>query len=361
MKRIASSLFLISLAFIPVSAIAQIADTSPLTRGEAAKILLQLRAPKLPDIANMGQFPDVKKGDPHEKYLLYAEKLGILTEDEKGFLHPESLVSRALLLKMITLTFGLTTHTPYAYSDVPAYSWCAPYAGVAFRFSLFPKNATAMLRPESTVTREEARRMVQTIIDAKGMPQNQPDLSISTAQSDYNVTIYQKISTEQEQIPSIKPAVATPVFPSLSERPTVTAVKDRVIALANAERIKRNLPLLHPDAFLNQSAQKYAEELLSKNFFSHVSPNGQTLKDRMEKSGYYNPSYQEECFCIQRFVVGENLARGQKTADEVVADWMKSPSHRDALLNPQFSDIGVGVAAGIWVQHFGGVWHKGEE
>lgn len=54
--------------------------------------------------------------------------------------------------------------------------------------------------------------------------------------------------------------------------------------------------------------------------------------------------------------LGENLARGQERAAEVVRDWMDSPPHKENLLNPRFRRIGVGVAEGhgdrFWAQAF---------
>ena len=42
-------------------------DADPLTRGQAAKLLLQIRAPVLPPVKNSGNFADVPKGAPNEK------------------------------------------------------------------------------------------------------------------------------------------------------------------------------------------------------------------------------------------------------------------------------------------------------
>jgi uncharacterized protein YkwD len=57
-------------------------------------------------------------------------------------------------------------------------------------------------------------------------------------------------------------------------------------------------------------------------------------------------------------VVGENLAAGQPTPERAFTDWMNSPSHRDNILDPRFTELGVGVRFGgeygvYWVQEFG--------
>jgi uncharacterized protein YkwD len=59
--------------------------------------------------------------------------------------------------------------------------------------------------------------------------------------------------------------------------------------------------------------------------------------------------------------VGENIALGQLTVDEVMDSWMKSPEHRENILDRDYRDLGVGLALGesragfrtLWVQTFG--------
>jgi uncharacterized protein YkwD len=122
----------------------------------------------------------------------------------------------------------------------------------------------------------------------------------------------------------------------------------------NAERSKRGLGILKRNPQLESSAQLYAKTMAAQGFFGHVSPSGETLKDRMQKSGFYQPFFQADCFCIARFVMGENLGKGQRTPFEVVRDWMQSTAHRETLLDAQFTDTGIGLSGGVWVEHFGG-------
>ncbi|MDD4319131.1 MAG: CAP domain-containing protein [Candidatus Peribacteraceae bacterium] len=357
--RIASAAFLLLLAGTG-TAHAQTNDNALLTRGEAAMLLLQLRVETMPSIVNDGRLRDLKKGHAFERYVLAAERFGILTADAQGAIRPDGTVTRAAFVKMITLTFGLTTRTPYLYKDVPALSWFAPYAGIASRYALFGSNEDGKLYPDRQLTHGEAKRILQSLIDCQAIKTLLTNKPVSGAQSAYGLQIYQKISTQEQELVRVNGERKAPTYLALSERPSIASVKQQVIDLVNAERQKLNIPPLHPDVVLNTSAQAYAEEMLKQNFFGHVNPSGKTLKDRMEKAGYYSTAYQT-CFCIQKFLVGENLARGQKTAQEVVGDWMKSPSHKEVLLNPAFTDTGIGVAAGVWVQHFGGVKHKNEE
>jgi uncharacterized protein YkwD len=49
---------------------------------------------------------------------------------------------------------------------------------------------------------------------------------------------------------------------------------------------------------------------------------------------------------------GENIARGQGTAEEVMVQWMNSPGHRANILEKSFNRMGAGECDGYWVQLF---------
>lgn len=126
-------------------------------------------------------------------------------------------------------------------------------------------------------------------------------------------------------------------------------VRSEMLARANAERATAGLPPLVLDARLNDAAQRHAEDMLLRSYYSHSSPEGSSPGDRVRKSGY-TPR-----------LVGENIARGALSVNEVMDNWMASREHRKNLLHPGFTDLGVGVAVGrnsvgytvLWVQSFG--------
>ena len=360
MKKFACTACLLSLVFITQASFAAGNPAALLTRAEAVAILLQARTPTLPQIANVGQFPDVQAGQWYEKYMLAGQRFGIVTADSKGLLHPEGSVSRAAFTKMITLTFGLTTHTTYTYSDIPAYAWFAPYIGIASRYRLFASDTdSSLFHPDNPISYDEAKLALQSMVNNQAIPSNIQPL-ISADQAKYKLKIYQTISTtkaEYVRLPASESdsSSSQPALLTALGRPNIAAIKDRIVQLVNEQRLKKNLSPLHPDMYLMTSAQKYSDAMMAQGFFGHISPSGETLQNRMENSGYYNPALEKLCACVRRYVVGENIARGQKTAEEVMDAWMKSPSHRDAIMNPSFTEIGIGVSAGIWVEHFGGM------
>jgi len=82
--------------------------------------------------------------------------------------------------------------------------------------------------------------------------------------------------------------------------------------------------------------------MASRDYFSHDTPEGVTFDQRIKKAGYATPG-------------GENIAKGQRTAQQVMTDWMNSAGHKANILNCKFTVIGVGVntTAWTWTQDFG--------
>lgn len=129
---------------------------------------------------------------------------------------------------------------------------------------------------------------------------------------------------------------------------TLARMKTLVIRYSNAERSQAGAGPLSADAVLELTAQKHAEDMRDRNFFSHVSPSGGTLESRLREQKYFDAT----CNC--RLLAAENIAKGYRDAAEVVQAWMDSPGHRKNLLHPQYSRIGIGIADTYWVQVFGG-------
>ena len=82
--------------------------------------------------------------------------------------------------------------------------------------------------------------------------------------------------------------------------------------------------------------------MVDQHFFAHVSPNGATLTDRLEVSGYLAVP--------GGWTVGENIAWGESylaSPDRIVQAWMDSPPHRENILSSDFEEIGLGIVTGV--------------
>jgi uncharacterized protein YkwD len=81
--------------------------------------------------------------------------------------------------------------------------------------------------------------------------------------------------------------------------------------------------------------------MADKNYFSHVSADGDRLTDRLDQANFIPRS--------DRWRAGENLAAGRGHAgspEEIVSGWMQSRDHRINLLDPGFTMVGIAVARG---------------
>ncbi len=118
----------------------------------------------------------------------------------------------------------------------------------------------------------------------------------------------------------------------------------QVLTLVNKERAKAGLKPLANDWEVARVARIKSQDMSLYRYFSHKSPRYGSPFDMLKKFG------------IKYRTAGENIAQGQRSAAEVMAAWMASPGHRQNILNPAFTHIGVGFEAGdednIWTQMF---------
>lgn len=121
---------------------------------------------------------------------------------------------------------------------------------------------------------------------------------------------------------------------------SMNALSAQVFALVNEERAAAGCPPVRADDRLTAAAQAHSEDMDRNNYMSHTSLDGRTPDDRAREHGYHAWS-------------GENIAKGQRTAAQVMRDWMNSPGHRRNILNCSNRALGVGESNGAWTQMFG--------
>jgi len=101
----------------------------------------------------------------------------------------------------------------------------------------------------------------------------------------------------------------------------------------NENRASASKAALSLDSQLNAAAQSKAEDMVNKDYWAHDSPDGKTPWTFITASGYPYKT------------AGENLAYGFKDASGVISGWMNSTEHRDNILNPDYKDVGFGIAS----------------
>lgn len=106
---------------------------------------------------------------------------------------------------------------------------------------------------------------------------------------------------------------------------------NQILDLVNQDRSEAGLPPLLLNSTLNLAAFAKAEDMLSKRYFAHVSPEGTKPWYWFKMMGYHYT------------YAGENLALGYKDPSELVDSWMASDSHRSNILSPLYSDLGLAI------------------
>lgn len=107
-----------------------------------------------------------------------------------------------------------------------------------------------------------------------------------------------------------------------------------------ATRAAQGLPALRSNAQLDRVALLHSQDMATHGYLSHEDRSGLRAQGRVRKAG------------ITRCGIGENIAKGQKSVEEVVSAWLASPGHRRNMLNSDYSSYGIGRVDDTWTLVF---------
>lgn len=153
---------------------------------------------------------------------------------------------------------------------------------------------------------------------------------------------------------SAPPTSRAPASPApMSATPAMAA---RALALVNEARARGAqcgaqsfgpAPPLSLSGTLASVALGHATDMAVHDYFEHHDLSGQSPADRVRAAGYHEK------------LVGENIAYGPQSVEEVVKGWLASPGHCENIMDPRFAQMGIGLAPGrvsrrglFWVQLF---------
>ena len=105
-----------------------------------------------------------------------------------------------------------------------------------------------------------------------------------------------------------------------------------LLSSTNQKRADNGAPALSLNSKLNAAAQAKANDMASRNYWSHNTPEGNPPWVFVDAQGY---AYQK---------IGENLAAGFTSESATVTGWMNSPSHKANMLDIAFKEVGFGYA-----------------
>lgn len=181
---------------------------------------------------------------------------------------------------------------------------------------LVPASAFADKRPErGTARAQTAAQVIERIL------QKQQERKAAAAR---------KSTKPRQAAPKKRPVEK--VRPAAPRTGSVSATE--LVDEMNRRRAAAGLPRLRLNSTLSAAAGDRARDMFEQRYFDHVAPDG-TQPFVWAKSRGYRYS-----------LIGENLAMGQRSAEQVVDQWMSSPGHRANILGRGFRDAGIAIVPG---------------
>jgi uncharacterized protein YkwD len=123
--------------------------------------------------------------------------------------------------------------------------------------------------------------------------------------------------------------------------PTKKSAPNDLYGRVNDVRAQHGVGPLLACGPLVAAADAHARDMATTGLFGHTGSDGSSVGGRALRHGY-GSTY-----------VGENIARGQQSVDELLAEWMASGAHRTNLIKPDYQHVGFANVNGNWVGVFG--------
>lgn len=206
--------------------------------------------------------------------------------------------------------------------------------------SVTPGTSTASPSPTTTMVGTASATRTTTpspTITWTSPPTTPPPTSQSATAS--NTPIPPQTSTNPPPPSSTSPpATSPPTHTALPPTPTSGicnpsgngSLESSLIQLINQERLSRGIGTLSQQSQLAAAARVHSEDMACNDFVSHTGSDGSLPWDRARAQGY---SYS---------AIAENIFAGSSSAQSIFNGWMNSTGHRDNMLNPTYTEIGVG-------------------
>ncbi len=190
----------------------------------------------------------------------------------------------------------------------------------------------------------DTQQQMTTVDIPDTQTETETQIETQEIQTDIRTEIETEAETEPpttEQVPETwETTTAVPQTPVIIETPSQQTLPsgqglneyvNEVVRIVNEERRTAGLTELVINDRLCQAANQRSEETVQE--FSHTRPDGTSCFTILDSYG------------INYVAVGENIAMGQRTPQEVMNAWMNSQGHRENILKSEYNQIGVGVVS----------------
>lgn len=132
--------------------------------------------------------------------------------------------------------------------------------------------------------------------------------------------------------------VALVIFSFSGSALASSITSENLLTIINQKRAEKNLSPLKNNPDLNAAATLKSKDMINRDYFEHYWY-GLTPWDFIKNSGY------------EYLYAGENLAMDFQSSEGMINAWMNSSSHRENILNPEYTDIGFGIVKGEYTEN----------
>ncbi|MGC1387364.1 MAG: CAP domain-containing protein [Steroidobacteraceae bacterium] len=211
--------------------------------------------------------------------------------------------------------------------DRAAEQWAAGRSpAAAAQRSGYPAQSTSALHvrgPDSSLVEALRRSSCRTLTD-RGLS---------------DIGVYQRGSDTWLILASPYAVPAPAQAPVLASRTLDLVNEVRARGARCGARSFQPAPPMRLSGTLESVALGHAADMARHNYFEHQDLQGRSPADRVRAVGY------------REKLVGENIAYGPKSAEEVVQGWLSSPGHCENIMDPRFAEMGIAYAPGRASRH----------
>lgn len=124
------------------------------------------------------------------------------------------------------------------------------------------------------------------------------------------------------------------------EATDISNLKNDIYSRMNLSRSQNHLPPLKILTTLESYATKRSDDMIARNYFSHITPDGCDLQCRLTDSGIVTSLWGENLAESKSYV----LETTKETADTFMTKWLKSQRHRENILSSEYTHFGIGIS-----------------
>lgn len=280
-----------------------------ITRSDAAKALA-IALQVTPSENFTPKFKDVSKADANYYYIAALAEQGIFNNVEK--FNPKNPLKRSQMSKILVEGFKLKMNpkSTMTIQDVPKSDHYYPYVAALANTGITTTKSGEKYNPGGNVSRAHMAGFLTRALAF------QDDVA-------KGVIVYDEVTGEYKKGQNQNAGTVEPLTDS-----------EKTVALVNDYRKKNGGKVFKYDAELSYIAQIKAEDMANKGYFDHFSPTFGKVGEMLDQFNYHWMAY------------GENIGRGYASPEALVEAWIKSPGHRDNIMNSRFDRIGSGSAIG---------------